>query len=256
MSLRSQAEDWLGVLLWGMGKMMSPTLPRIFETYDGWEYRTGRHRWHRLEKAGLVEKRRETDQLVYRLTTAGRLVAYGGRDAPQLWNRSWDRHWRLMVFDLPADRPGTRQRLLRWLRARGFGYLQGSVWISPDPVADFTAILTGFRDVESLTVIEGRCVAGHSDADLVLGAWDFAEINNRHRHYLSVAATAPVQPTASAPTWPEWLRRERRAWLRAFTLDPLLPQALWPAGYLGQQAWDTRRTTFAALATPRLPLRG
>jgi DNA-binding transcriptional regulator PaaX len=39
-----------------------------------------------------------------------------------------------VLFDVPTGQNAQRERLRRCLRDKGFGYLQNSVWISPDPL--------------------------------------------------------------------------------------------------------------------------
>jgi DNA-binding transcriptional regulator PaaX len=66
----------------------------------------------------------------------------------------------------------TRTTLRRYLRDKGFGYLQNSVWISPDPLAAEREVLGGGKiNVESLILLEARPCAGESDAEMVAGAW-------------------------------------------------------------------------------------
>ena len=48
-----------------------------------------------------------------------------------------------------------RERLRRYLRDKGFGCLQNSVWITPDPLAEERQVLGGGKiDVESLLLLE------------------------------------------------------------------------------------------------------
>jgi len=60
----------------------------------------------------------------------------------------------LVLFDVPEARRSTRNKLRLYLQDRGFGYLQNSVWITPDPVAEQRALLAdGPVDVESLILL-------------------------------------------------------------------------------------------------------
>ena len=84
----------------------------------------------------------------------------------------------------------------------------------------------------------------------LIGAWDFDEINRRYGDYLKVASResqlrrkAGQVPDALA----HWLRDERAAWLYAVNLDPLLPEALLPPGYLGQKAAAVRQAALASV---------
>ena len=150
----------------------------------------------------------------------------------------------MILFDIPQSRQTARCQLLRWLRANDFGYLQHSVWVRPDPVEKISAALKDFRDdVESLTLMDAYCCRGYSDNAIVKGAWDFDKINARYRAHLSLLAAQrrKLRPMEGATREQiQALRQERNLWMEAITHDPLLPRALWPKGYLGEESWKRR----------------
>jgi len=62
--------------------------------------------------------------------------------------------WRVEV---PTGQNAQRERLGRYLRDKGFGYLQNSVWVTPDPLTEEREILGGGKiNVESLLLLEAR----------------------------------------------------------------------------------------------------
>ena len=67
MDTRSQAEDWLSVLLWGTEMMLFPTVRNLTEGYEAWAYRQRRlqQQFRRLEQRQLI--RREAVSWVRRL---------------------------------------------------------------------------------------------------------------------------------------------------------------------------------------------
>jgi phenylacetic acid degradation operon negative regulatory protein len=240
-------EEILLVLAFGLDQLTSRSLPRLLESYEGWEYRNRlRHHLRRFESQQLLKRETRAAGLVYRLTDAGQVAIAGGRHPEQRWNRPWDGHWRLLLFDLPERPQRVRLALWRWLRANHFGCLQHSVWLSPDPVPAVVAALADFRDdANSFTVMESSCVSGTASPVLASSAWDFVEINKRYQVYLS-AARPPGGGKRSL--YHAWLRQERLAWGHAVSIDPLLPRPLWPEGYLGEKAWQTRRHTLGQFA--------
>ncbi|HEY5551230.1 MAG TPA: hypothetical protein VIK52_05040 [Opitutaceae bacterium] len=195
-----------------------------------------------FESQGWVERgpvREGSLDRAVRLTEAGREIALGGRDPEASWGRKWDGRWRLVLFDIPENQRTVRTRLSRGLRQLGFGYLQNSVWVSPDPPVKISGMFRGLKlDVESLSVMEARPCGGESDADLVNGAWDFPRINRDYEVYLEVLEGRPVRN--SGRSWKTWIEVEWKAWNRALGGDPLLPVALLPAGYRGREAWKRR----------------
>jgi phenylacetic acid degradation operon negative regulatory protein len=187
-----------------------------------------------------------------RVTLAGRWAASGGVDPASRWRRSWDGQWRLLMFDLPSRSQAVRLRLWRWLRASRFGYLQNSVWLSPDFDADDDLPLRQLKlTPEAFLVIQGRPAGSDTDAGMVQSAWDFETIN---RHYQRVCELADrgLELAGSNPLKPveihRWVMADWSAWLMAIDSDPLLPEVLLPADYLGREAWRRRNATLAALA--------
>ncbi|MEX2045252.1 MAG: hypothetical protein WD941_07855, partial [Opitutus sp.] len=174
-----------------------------------------------------------------------RIHALGGRDPAACWIRPWGGQWRLILFDLPIDQTDLRKQLWRVLRRHHLGYLQGSVWATPDHAGKLRASLGEAPvDPESFLIMEGRPAAGETDAEIVEAAWDFSLINRRYKQYLHFIE----KPATVDARLPEWARRENAAWKAAAQLDPFLPRALHPKGYLGMEAFRRRKLVFAGLA--------
>jgi DNA-binding transcriptional regulator PaaX len=240
-------------LLWSCEKLARPTWRNLTESFETWAYRNGLGRQlERLERLQFLERQEGViDERVYRLTESGRLWALGGRDPDAWWSRPWDGYWRLVVFDLPLGQETQRDRVRRYLRSKGFGYLQKSVWIAPDRLTEERHALSGSRvDVESLILLEARPCAGESDEDIVSGAWDFEGINARYARCLQILKNRPTARLGSdgaSQTFRRWAAQERAAWLAAASADPLLPRRLLPAGYLGCKVWHARKQTVARI---------
>lgn len=246
MNARIQAEEILTLIAYGLDLVTMPTLRKWNESYEGWLYRNGLlRRMQYLEAQKFLARERRGAAWVYRLTRQGKLQVGGGRDPETRWERTWDGWWRQFIFDLPVTHQRARVQLIRWLRSHRFGYLQDSVWITPDPVEEVSAALEGYRDnAESFTILECRCARGFSNAALVAGAWRFADIDHRYKSYRQFADGA-LKRVSRSGLHPRdlfaMLRAERRLWLGAVALDPLLPRSLWPAKYDGPRAWQTRQ---------------
>jgi len=256
--MQPRTEEFLNLLLWTADTLMRPTFRNMTESYEGWAYRNGITR-----RVGILEQRKlierdpgQPNDRVYRLTQEGRVHALGGRDPVAQWSRDWDGRWRMILFDLPVARNSERTHLRRYLRSRGFGCLQRSVWITPDSLEEERTYLSGGGiNVESLLLLEMRPCAGESDAEIVAGAWDFAAIDREYSRYLDVLDTyppgGPTDPIA-AEALLRWAKEERQAWLAAVTPDPLLPERILPEGYLGKKAWQ-RRVEVLGEAARQLP---
>jgi len=252
MGAKSVFEDVVLTLLWAADKLSRPTLQNLTDPSGPWDDRHGLQRHlARMEQRQLLVRQQRANQMVYQLTSQGHLEALGGKDVVARWGRPWDGRWRQVLFDLPATRKKVRMRFWRWLRENGFGYLQQSVWIHPDPVQELVETMNEFRDdVESFILMEATCCAGYSNQAVVNGAWDFAEINKRYATYIAQATISTAEArrlASSAGTLGLWLRRERMDWWHALSVDPLLPRQLWPKGYRGEEAWKVRIDCLLAL---------
>jgi len=248
--VQPKTEEFLNLLLWSAETLTHSTFRNLTDSYESWAYRSGLMRQvATLEQKQLLERDPNSpDDRLYRLTVEGRLHVLGGRDPAQRWARPWDGQWRLVIFDVPTGQNAQRERLRRYLRAQGFGYLQNSVWITPDRLIAEQQILRGGKvNVESLFLLEGRPCAGESNAEIVSGAWDFQRINRRYSRHLEVLGERPVgalRDDVAAKALLRWAAAEREAWLDAVTNDPLLPERILPSDYLGKSAWRRRVGVF------------
>jgi phenylacetic acid degradation operon negative regulatory protein len=244
--MQPKTEEFLNFLLWSAEQLMRPSLRNVGESYESWAYRKGLMRTvTTLERRRFVERDPSgQDDRVVRLTGRGRLHALGGRDPQAEWSREWDGKWRLVLFDIPNSQNNRRQKLRRYLRDRGFGCLQNSVWIRPDSLEpERKALAGGHINVESLILMEARPSAGETDEDIVAGAWDFAAINRRYERHLEILnkwPAGPLKPETAANALLHWAKAEREAWLAAVNADPLLPETILPENYLGRTAWRKR----------------
>jgi len=118
------------------------------------------------------------------------------------------RRWRLVVFDIPESSRSLRTHLRAFLRDCRFGWLQNSVWISPDPVDAFRQELgeTGLVP-ESLTYFEARPVGGESPAALVNSAWDIARLRRTTPTIGRFSECARIESPAPRPGGFDGLKR-------------------------------------------------
>jgi phenylacetic acid degradation operon negative regulatory protein len=248
--MKASTEEFLYVLLWAADSTLRPTWRNLDDTFESWAYRNGLgRRLEILERQKFLERQPTSDMSrVYRLTAEGRRTALGGCDPSDRWERKWDGYWRMVLFDLPVKASALRVSMRRFLLRHGFGYLQQSVWITPDSLKEIHRQLRKMpTNVESLTLFEGQPCGGESDAAIVRGAWDFPAINALYARHQAIVNECPEAPSPRMPPGPKfwaWARREREAWKAALSKDPLLPRVLLPAEYLGRRSWEARKDLF------------
>jgi len=205
-----------------------------------------------FESAGWVAADRDIapDVRLVQATKAGVREAIGGVDADELWARPWDGVWRMVMFDVPQAQARLRSQFRRKLRTLRFGWLQNSVWLSPDPVDELARELRQHKvDAESLLMVDARPSAGESDENLVAAAWDFPRLAKLHASYHKILRLRPgTKGTVRFNDWSEWLQTEERAWAEILRVDPFLPERLLPADYQGREVWTARREGLTAAA--------
>ena len=155
--MKPKTERLLYLMLWTAESLAHPTWRNVTGSFEGWAYRNGLLRQlARLEREKFLEQRGEALTTVHRLTKKGRMRALGGRDPVERWKRAWDGKWRFALFDVSERDSSVRRALRRFLKANGFGCLQKSVWISPDPVDPFVRGLRGFEaNAKAFACFEG-----------------------------------------------------------------------------------------------------
>ena len=87
----------------------------------------------------IFERNGET---VIRLTEKGaqELLRYQMREK-NLEKRSWDRKWRVIIFDIEEKRRYARDRIRQEMQSFGFVKMQESVWVYPHECEQIVALL-------------------------------------------------------------------------------------------------------------------
>ena len=253
-AVRDRGYELLFLLFGAASLALRPTLRHVTEVEDMIHAeKMRRAEFLRLERTGWIETTNDRTGKLLRLTVAGRRVFEGGRDPESAWNRPWDGQWRLLIFDLPRHASQARVKFWRWLRASHFGKLQGSVWVTPDPVTNLaeTARETGIEST-MLVLFTGGIQGDLDPRDVAAAAWDFAGLERAYQTYLGFGRRSLRQLGVRLPPAPratEILLNERKFWWQAARHDPLLPRILLPPSYLGFQALELRKELHTALAT-------
>ena len=168
------------------------------------------------------------------------------------WWMGWDQQWRLITFDVPEARRRDRVTLWRELRARRLGLLQRSVWIWPHSVEKILHdVIRATGGPECFAGFECSRVFLCTNTDLVRTAWDFDAIHRAHHGYLTQMneLLVGIRGATTLETLARAVRRERLVYEGAMSRDPLLPNALWPKGYLGHKVWENHARARAGVKT-------
>jgi len=124
------------------------TLHKILDAYDLDKIKTKSKYsfWRtvtRLEYDGLIQIETKNQLKIIKLSKRGEKVLYfsGEANVNKGIKHKWDKKWRVLIFDIPEERKGTRNKVRNTLRSRGFFRLQDSVWIYPHDIEDFVTLL-------------------------------------------------------------------------------------------------------------------
>jgi phenylacetic acid degradation operon negative regulatory protein len=247
-------DEVLDLFCWGLCTLTNPTLRNLLAGYEEYMYRERPDRlFGRMEHEGLIQSTGSGKGSSFTITASGKRLVSGISPRTN-WEKKWDGVWRVVAFDVPEARRKDRYLLWQALRARKLGLLQGSVWVWPHEVEPILREIVQVEGVpECFCGFEASRLFLCTDRDLVETAWDFEEIDRRHQIYLRhlVATPASLDDVRKLAMLAKIARVERRAYRDAFSLDPLLPRALWPKDYHGSQVQE-RHEQFCATRQRRL----
>lgn len=102
-----------------------------------------------LKRQGLIYITQNDGQVHYTMTPAGayRLqeVIIDEMDIPK--PSKWDKHWRLVSFDIPVTQSRSRQKFVDRLQELNFIMIQKSLWVHPFPCFEQIEHLAGHYNV-------------------------------------------------------------------------------------------------------------
>ena len=170
----------------------------------------------------------------YRLSD--RLLARQRRqdDALDPATRDWDGSWVMAVTTAVGEDPRTRAALRTALSRNRFAELREGVWLRPDNLQ--AAAPDEIADLVRLFAVHDR-----DDAGLTVRLWNLGEWSDTGRRLLNEMAAAADVPAKFIVA---------AAMVRHLLTDPVLPGALLPPDWPGQELRDGY-SEFVALLTER-----
>lgn len=179
----------------------------------------------RLVRTGYLSREGRGRKANYRITDKGEERVRKQISKYLLEQVSWDGKWRMVIFDIEESHRVVRDRLRRFLRSVGFGYLQRSIWISPFPARE---ILGEFLEESGLAdvalVVEADYVAGWENKELASRVWGLSDLSKRYSRFAQECEKAK-----------EITEKLQKKFERLVVGDPFLPFELLP------ENWDRER---------------
>ena len=140
----------------------------------------------RLEKDGLLRKRRKEKNTFLHLTEKGKKAVRKHRKSGGHASRKWDGKWRVVIFDVPEKRAQARKYLRNYLKSLGFGMVQRSIWITPYDlgrlVDHFSTKMKITDCIYHLTVTQFR---GLKDVKLAQTFWPIETIDSEYQNLIN-----------------------------------------------------------------------
>ena len=132
------------------------TMPNAVQIFKYFDPKNARDRARikssvsRLEKTGFI-KRKDGKSELFMLTPKGRerAMRYAIEQMKISSQKTWDKKWRLVMFDVPEGKVQARRAINLALKRLGFVQYQKSVFITPFPCEkeiDFVGECFGVRD--------------------------------------------------------------------------------------------------------------
>ncbi|MCO5998253.1 PaaX family transcriptional regulator [Actinoallomurus rhizosphaericola] len=210
--------------------------------------RTAADGWLTSERVGRSVRWSLTPPGRHLLTEgAERIYGFGAEAA------AWDGVWLIVYVSVPESKRRLRHQLRTKLSWAGFGSPGPGMWIAPSAA----------REAEARSVIEGlglqagamsftaRFAGVGSERAMVERAWDLDGVAAEYEAFIDeFGALRPASPESILLAQARLVHE----WRRFPFLDPRLPPALLPAGWVGAQArelFDARHDEWHAVAQRR-----
>ena len=141
----------------------------------------------RMSKQGFICSRKIGRKSYYSLSEKGRQWMLKGKDwALNREYKSWDKKWRILIYNIPEDLRHLRDNLRKELQSLGFGSLGISVWISPYDIKEKLAKLFQKVDVaDYVETFKGEYIGELEGQKLINKAWDIWGLEKRYNEFLN-----------------------------------------------------------------------
>ncbi len=214
----------------------------------------------RMARRGWLSVRRFRNRSYYCLTDRSiKILAEGDRRIFEYPREDWDGTWWVLTYSIPERTRELRDRLRKELTWLGYGLLGSATWISPRNHADILERVVDELGVRGMVELFRGPHLGFSTTDeLVDRCWDLRSINQKYAEFIQVYKPKLEElqgRIARRETIPdEEAFRERFLIVHVYRkfpfIDPQLPDALLPEGWLGREAMAIFRSYRDILSEP------
>src|SRR2546428_7281763 len=163
----------------------------------------------RMRREGWFTTYRDGRQTSYALTDRSILMLDEGR--ARIFDRGrddWDGTWRMVIYAVPEERRGERDRVRRTLAWHGFGPLAAATWISPHPRFDNVRSALAGLSATRIDLLESRSLSRAADREMASRCWDLEGLGRDYIGLISSYEQLPAAAELAALPGREALRRQ------------------------------------------------
>lgn len=190
-----------------------------------------RLRYFMLEKdiISTVDEGRGERKLI--VTSRGHRIFYEEYPLAKLREKKWDRHWILIMYDIPEHIKDKRVMLRNKLMGMGFGSPQISSLVSPLPLTKkVKKLIKSGKLINYVWISRSKGVYGMSNKEVAMRAWPLYELNDLYKKLYKL-----VPKIKKRKDLDELKEAWRHYFLAVINKDPHLPNELLPPDWYGEK---------------------
>lgn len=195
----------------------------------------------RLFQNGLVKKTKTREGFQFSLTSKGSASLPKDPTFIQKPKKSWDKKWRLVIFDFPQNKRREKDKFLLKLKESGFARVQSSAYITVHNVLDEVkkeAQRLKILDHINLMLVEDINEDPKTFAEKI---WPLKDLARKYTEYVKIYKNGYRGKEFSSEVLRFWLKKARYEYLKILHTDPVLPKELltlnWP-GYKAEEIYN------------------
>lgn len=212
---------------------------RADELIEKINYDSFRRAFYQIKRRGLVNLIKEADCFRLRLSKKGEEII---KALVPIYDtqRSWDKRFYLITYDIPENKRTPRARLRRFLRELGAAKLQASVYLTPyNPRKKLKYFVEKFSIPGSI-IVSDTGVKGSIGTDdfktLVRQVYDLENLNRLYQEFVGRYEGKEMKNYSRAQAALDFNTILKR--------DPQLPFELLPSDWAGTQAYNLYQRIF------------
>lgn len=184
----------------------------------------------RMERDGVVQKSKLTGKTTLLVTPTGVDALCGEYGHVGVLEKSWDKQWRIVIYDVPEKDRYKREKIRLALLKLGYGMFQKSIYISPFDVASATRTYLAQEGLlEMATVLTAASDELGSARSLSERVFHLSVLREQYLGFLRRLQFVVGQQLPEKRE--QGLRRIRAEFVNLLSQDPFLPRELLPADW-------------------------